>query len=281
METHNCNLKNVPRFLEFPLNLTLLARRRANSFRHVNNRLEHICISIVLSQEKSESICLLNGVQTKDFHTPLMRVTYPGMLAHHINFSLRNEIFFWYKPEDMNLFKSFGFHNCDFTFTDRFSSILEDIEKLLENYRKPGVADRLDRLAIMLATEAMISSLEPDLEKKLDIHVDERIFMIENYFRFHYTEEIDLTALLKSYSMTPRTFYREWKKYFIMSPLKYIISLKLTEACRLLTTSRLKVYEIAEQCGFLSVIYFSRVFTEKIGLSPEAYRRKKLIEEKL
>ncbi len=271
MQNNNYDLAELERYLPFPLRIKTVSRRQSNAFRHVNNRLEVIHLCFVLNEQEDE-VLRLDGTTRVDAGPPLMRITYPGMLAHHLKCSLRNELFFTYEPEYLEPFKSFGFQNCNFKASPRFSSIVEDIEKLLPNSLRPGIADRLDRLAVMLASEAMLSALNVEEENKN--HVNERIFHVEKFFLFHYTEKFDLQQILKKHGLTLRTFYREWEKNFTVSPAEYVQDLKMKEAKRLLSLTSLKIYEVAEMCGYSNEIYFSRVFTRHAGVTPIAFRKK-------
>ena len=52
----------------------------------------------------------------------------------------------------------------------------------------------------------------------------------------------------------------------------YVTAVKMREAKRLLGDGRLRISEIAYQCGFASPQYFCRTFTAHFGKSPKAYR---------
>ena len=54
----------------------------------------------------------------------------------------------------------------------------------------------------------------------------------------------------------------------------YVTAVKMREAKRLLGDGRLRISEIAYQCGFASPQYFCRTFTAHFGKSPKAYRRR-------
>jgi AraC-like DNA-binding protein len=56
-------------------------------------------------------------------------------------------------------------------------------------------------------------------------------------------------------------------------PIVFFNFLKVQEACQLLTYSKLRVKEIANQLGFDDVYYFSRMFTKLMGLSPRQFRQ--------
>ena len=55
---------------------------------------------------------------------------------------------------------------------------------------------------------------------------------------------------------------------------KEIVALRLSRACRLLNTTELGAADIAKECGFASVTYFTKTFTDAMGLPPIAYRNR-------
>jgi AraC family transcriptional regulator of arabinose operon len=57
------------------------------------------------------------------------------------------------------------------------------------------------------------------------------------------------------------------------SPIVFFTFLKVQEACQLLTHSKLRIKEVANQLGFSDMYYFSRVFTKLMGLSPRQFRQ--------
>lgn len=271
MHKSTYDLEPYRRFHDFPLKIHYAARRYANSFRHKKNRLSLIHLCFVLSEEEDE-ILELDGVKRYDINPPFMRVTYPGMIANHLHSSRRNELFFAYDSECMGVFRNFGFSDCNFRMTDNFRTLLDKVEKLLPICSAPGVADRLDRLAVTLGLEAMLSALESPSEEPVR-NDSGRIYQVEKYFQFHYSENFDLRERIGKFGMSPRTFYREWKNTFPVSPARYLLNLRMQEACRLLRNTDLRIYEIANTCGYGNELYFCRVFVKENGMTPRAYRK--------
>lgn len=270
MENNTYSLDDCIRFMDFPLHIQTAARRKSNHFRHQNNRLTSIYLCFVLAEETDE-ILELDGVPRMDINPPFMRVTYPGARANHLRSSSRNELFFTYDASDLETFKRFGFHNCNFSLTERFSSLLAETEKLLLNHQAIGIADQLDRLAVMLGLEAMLSSLSTG-ETQVNPGT-ERIHQIRKFFQFHYTENLELDKVLSRFGLSRRTFYREWSQAFPESPAEYLVKLRMNEAQMLLQNSSLRIYEIAAECGYPNEIYFSRCFAKNTGMTPQAYRK--------
>jgi AraC-like DNA-binding protein len=71
----------------------------------------------------------------------------------------------------------------------------------------------------------------------------------------------------------PSTLYRKLKPLIGLSPSQYLRALRLARAKRLLSTTDRTIYDIALDCGFNELSYFSRVFKKEAGQSPTAYRR--------
>ena len=63
-----------------------------------------------------------------------------------------------------------------------------------------------------------------------------------------------------------------FKKKTGYSPIAYFNRLKIEQACVLLLTTKLKVYEISNRVGVDDVFYFSRMFTKQMGVAPREYR---------
>ena len=270
MDNKTYDLKDCQRYHDFPLNISNAARRYANSFQHRKNKLTMIHLCFVLSEEEDE-ILEIDGVKRYDINPPFMRVTYPGMIAHHLHSSRRNELFFTYDCSFLEAFRQFKFSDCNFQMTERFSGLLKEVGDLLNQTDSPGVADRLDRLAVMMGMEAMLAALEPI--KETGKTGTDRIYQVEKYFQFHYTENFDLEVILRKYGMSLRTFYREWKMAFSVSPANYLLNLRMQEARQLLRKTNSRIYEVAEACGYKNELYFSRIFSRENGLTPLAFRK--------
>lgn len=58
-------------------------------------------------------------------------------------------------------------------------------------------------------------------------------------------------------------------------PLGYLTHLKIQEACHYLDFTDMKVNQISAMVGYDDPLYFSRIFTKTMGVSPATYRKKK------
>jgi len=68
-------------------------------------------------------------------------------------------------------------------------------------------------------------------------------------------------------------FRKAFKAYTGMAPGQYLIQLRIEKSKELLTGTALSIKEVAYELNFDSSFYFSRLFKEKTGMTPNQYRR--------
>ncbi len=81
-----------------------------------------------------------------------------------------------------------------------------------------------------------------------------------------------IAQLTKIAGMQKTAFIESFRTVTGTTPLQYITTLQMEEARELLWETKLTVNQIAEQCGFTDVFYFSRCFKKHFSLSPKKYR---------
>ncbi|WP_020618574.1 AraC family transcriptional regulator [Paenibacillus daejeonensis] len=81
----------------------------------------------------------------------------------------------------------------------------------------------------------------------------------------------DLATLLE---LTPVQLTRRFRAAHGINPQDYATELRIREAGRLLSGTRLALHEIAARCGYENGYYLSRVFRKKTGLNPSEYRKR-------
>ncbi|MCR5725814.1 MAG: AraC family transcriptional regulator [Treponema sp.] len=100
-----------------------------------------------------------------------------------------------------------------------------------------------------------------------------------DWLNAHYTEEVTLSRVSEQFGISASHVSRSFKAATHFGFVEYVNSLRVTEACRLLTGSRLSVLEIAMQCGFGSLTQFGRVFRSLTGTNPLDYRMQNKVEK--
>lgn len=89
----------------------------------------------------------------------------------------------------------------------------------------------------------------------------------------HYHEPLSVGTMAALAHLSLSQFERRFKTLFQVTPLQYLIRLRLNKASHLLSTTTGKITDIATQCGFYDHSHFIRQFSKTFGISPSAYRR--------
>jgi len=63
-----------------------------------------------------------------------------------------------------------------------------------------------------------------------------------------------------------------FKTYTKRAPMDFFLHLKMQEACKILKSGEIRVYEAAQKLGYSDPYYFSRIFRKIIGISPKEYQ---------
>ena len=80
--------------------------------------------------------------------------------------------------------------------------------------------------------------------------------------------------------LSERQFNRRFKSIYHVSPSQFLVQLRMNRACILLEESGLNISEIAMECGFSDINYFSSSFRAMFGKSASQYRMERETEVK-
>ena len=79
--------------------------------------------------------------------------------------------------------------------------------------------------------------------------------------------------LARHAGMPPRTFARQFREQFHMTPMRWLTGQRLLEARRLLEVTGLSVDDVAERCGLGSAATLRVHLARELGTTPTEYRR--------
>ena len=105
-----------------------------------------------------------------------------------------------------------------------------------------------------------------------------RINVIEaaiHYMQENIEHPIYLQDILHYVGYSSTRFSTLFKRQTGYSPISYFNYLKMKYACHMLTTTDLHINQICYKVGLEDSLYFSRLFSKIIGMSPSEYRKKK------
>ena len=93
------------------------------------------------------------------------------------------------------------------------------------------------------------------------------------FFHENYNKPICIEEYATKHHMSVSWFIRNFKEYTELTPIQYILSLRISNAQTLLESTTYNVTEIADIVGYDNPLYFSRIFKKQSGMSPSEFRK--------
>ncbi len=109
--------------------------------------------------------------------------------------------------------------------------------------------------------------------KKEDSRANDLVTFVLNYLDEHFTEHrLSLSEVASAAGYHEKYLSHIFKKQFGMGFSEYLKLMRIKHAITLIENGVTSVKNVALLCGFSDPLYFSRVFTEAVGVSPKHYR---------
>jgi AraC-like DNA-binding protein len=105
--------------------------------------------------------------------------------------------------------------------------------------------------------------------KRVEKIIQDACFMI----RENVESEFDFKNFAEKNNIGYSYFRKMFKKYTGVPPVQYHLDLKLLRAKEMLLNTNKSIKEISFDLGFQSIYYFSRIFKNKLGVSPSEIRK--------
>lgn len=101
----------------------------------------------------------------------------------------------------------------------------------------------------------------------------DEIDQVQDYIREHYSEKITLDELSEHVGINKYYLIRLFKQKTGLSPIDFLIHVRLAEAEKLLAQTDTTISKISDMVGFHSPSHFSKTFKESNHCTPSAYRK--------
>lgn len=150
--------------------------------------------------------------------------------------------------------------------------VIEELHDEFENsnpYRVSLLNICIERLIIYLAREINLD------EQSCSQYVDSSIVAsVKEYIEKNYKDNITLDNLSKKFHVSNSLLSHSFKEKIGISPINYLINIRITKAKMLLASTNHSVLEISDEVGYSNANYFSLLF-KKITLdTPSNFRLK-------
>lgn len=213
---------------------------------------------------------------------------------HPKNFHIINIM---YRPEqllrqDWDLSKSMGYHALfllepyfakEYKFRSRLKLTPGDFESIASLCQRLMSAYQIKTTGRVTLCHALFAELLVSLSRLYEEQtIQEKgknklpLFSLAktiSYIQNHYQSPLSVEDLAKMAHYSKRHFIRIFREMYQVTPLDYILTLRIQYACHLLVTTRSSIQKISIDCGFTDGNYFSRLFQKRMGLSPREYRK--------
>ncbi|MDW3711212.1 MULTISPECIES: GlxA family transcriptional regulator [Pseudomonas] len=105
-------------------------------------------------------------------------------------------------------------------------------------------------------------------------HGDEAVLRVQDWMEANFTAPLGIDELAARFGFGVRNFKRRFKEATGSTPLAYLQALRLEKAKQLLETTRLGFDEITSRVGYEDSNSFRRLFSQRVGISPAAFRKR-------
>ena len=135
--------------------------------------------------------------------------------------------------------------------------------------------EQRSQLKLSYIQQASTNSLRPSpVTEVITDEVDRRFRdAFDSYVRNHISDpSMNVDELARKMGYGRSRFYKRVQALTGMTPMNYIINVRMDMAKEMLKDDTMTIAEIAYQLGFNSASYFTRMFKAQTGISPKEYR---------
>lgn len=215
--------------------------------------------SIEIKETHYFATALSPNIPHKDFEEPL---------PHYYCILINNEYF-----EEQ--YKMYTDEKPDFNWKQ--FAICHDILKTLNMFafeysKKMQNADITLDAQTTIITHWLIRSILGENYDMRAISSNYAVARAEHYMEQHYSESIIVKKLAELGNMSVSSFNRIFKKETNLTPIEYLIEIRIEKSKKLLRRKEIPITEIAMRCGFSSSAHFSSSFNKLYNKTPSEYR---------
>jgi AraC family transcriptional regulator of arabinose operon len=128
--------------------------------------------------------------------------------------------------------------------------------------------------AYLIELLASIARKQADLDLESGAVITEDIRKAILNMHMNYSRELSVSDLARECNLSLFRFIHKFKASTGMTPLSYLIKIRMDAARKLLSDSSLSVSEVASVVGYKDPLYFSKAFKKLEGTSPKNFKMK-------
>ncbi|MDF2522796.1 MAG: AraC family transcriptional regulator [Clostridiales bacterium] len=161
------------------------------------------------------------------------------------------------------------------------NEIITLLNRILREKESNEIAsDFLKHLMVMelfvLISRALKMEWENSIKNKSP-KIKELVQAAVSYIQNNYERDISLADIAKFVFLSPSYFIRAFKEEMGISPINYLLKIRIERAKELLEETESKISDIALNVGFSNQQRFNEIFKKHVKMTPLQYRKQKLI----
>ncbi|WP_051003932.1 AraC family transcriptional regulator [Gottschalkia acidurici] len=149
-------------------------------------------------------------------------------------------------------------------------SLLGKVELMNQQWVVGGMLEKLH-------TKTLLYQFVHDLlwqlnHQNIELSKPDIVTQAIRYLHDRYSEQITLDSISEDLNYSTRYLSRKFKKQIGMSPIAFLVQIRIKKAQHLLTSTNASLQEIAEHIGYSDMFYFSRIFKKHTGMTPMKFK---------
>lgn len=152
------------------------------------------------------------------------------------------------------------------------ASYLLQAIRVVERFSGPVIASQCAKSMLIDVSQTTQTPYLPLLAEKT--HTDALVHRAQHWLQKRMVDNVRMSDLAREFAVSERTLIRRFNAALGQAPLTYLQHLRIDTARLLLESGNLGVEQIASQVGYADASSFSRLFRQRLDLSPGAYRSK-------
>ncbi|MBQ3110769.1 MAG: helix-turn-helix transcriptional regulator [Clostridia bacterium] len=212
---------------------------------------------IVNGKEEQSGACILYKKGTQHDY-----VTLKGFVNSYVGFNAPEELFTKLSLETDNIIYP---ANCG-----EINGLIFNICK--ENSTKGLGFEEAIQASLFSLLVAVARGINSDYEAVRSSDLKNKLTLIRSDLLSNLVSPPNFDFLLKQYGISRTQGYKMYSLFFKSSPKEDLIWARLEKARSLMHLNHeMKIYEIAELCGFTNIPHFFRLFKSRYGYTPKDY----------
>lgn len=151
---------------------------------------------------------------------------------------------------------------------DKAWQLIEEFNQQQMNFHFIGRALVMEMMILLLRSLEKEEQFQDTAHTNQSDRMNQVVQLITTYMENNYAKDISIEQLATLYYVSPTYLSKIFKDLTGVSPINYLIQIRLKNAHQMLEKQDLTVKEVAKAVGYEDAYHFSKSFKKHFGISP-------------